>query len=190
MEIFEALDAAHSEFERRLVLVGVDQWGTPTPCAEWDVRALVNHVVGGARFQVQLLLGATFDEARSAAVGSVGSPGRDPTEDYRNEIRVLRAAFHEPGALDVVCHHRIGDMPGAQLLRLRVFDVSVHAWDLARAISADQQLPDELLAIAWDHVRARGSTLQANGVFAAPTGPTDAAVALQTRILHATGRTP
>ncbi|MET0168093.1 MAG: maleylpyruvate isomerase N-terminal domain-containing protein, partial [Vicinamibacterales bacterium] len=44
MDPFDAVDVAHAEFERRLRLVRADQWADPTPCSEWSVRDLVNHV--------------------------------------------------------------------------------------------------------------------------------------------------
>ena len=45
-EIIDALAIARAEFERRLTAITGDDWGRPTPCPEWNVRQLVNHIVG------------------------------------------------------------------------------------------------------------------------------------------------
>ena len=42
--------------------VGEDQWGAPTPCADWDVRELVNHVAGEDLWTAPLLEGSTIEE--------------------------------------------------------------------------------------------------------------------------------
>ncbi len=34
----------------RVRAVGADQWDAPTPCSDWTVRELVNHVVGEDRW--------------------------------------------------------------------------------------------------------------------------------------------
>jgi hypothetical protein len=50
-----------------------------------------------------------------------------------------------------VCDHPDGTTTtGAQFLALRVIDVSVHAWDLARAIGGDEQLDVELCHLVLD----------------------------------------
>ena len=59
MELLAALDAATEEFRRRLVLVGKSDWERSTPCPDWDVSYLVAHVVGGNRFAVSVLGGAS-----------------------------------------------------------------------------------------------------------------------------------
>jgi hypothetical protein len=43
--IVDALAIARAEFERRLTVITADDWGRPTPCTEWNVRQLVNHIV-------------------------------------------------------------------------------------------------------------------------------------------------
>jgi len=53
-----------------------DQWLDPTPCAEWSVRELVNHVVAEELWAAPLLRGATVLEVGSQFDGDV--LGEDP----------------------------------------------------------------------------------------------------------------
>ena len=63
MDLFEQLRRSVSEFGTRLRPIHGTHWSRPTPCEEWDVRELVNHVVGGALRYTMLLHGATADGA-------------------------------------------------------------------------------------------------------------------------------
>ena len=45
----DLLTRANDAFTRRVTLIHAHQWAAPTPSAAWDVRALVNHVVGANR---------------------------------------------------------------------------------------------------------------------------------------------
>ncbi|HEX2297902.1 MAG TPA: maleylpyruvate isomerase N-terminal domain-containing protein, partial [Pseudonocardiaceae bacterium] len=51
-----------AEFDRRVEAVAPDQWNNPTPCTEWDVRALVNHLVTEQLWVPLLLDGATVED--------------------------------------------------------------------------------------------------------------------------------
>src|ERR687895_1707763 len=53
---------AVGEFEDRVDSIPGDAWSRPTPCLDWDVRALVNHVVGEDRWTGPLLDGMTIAE--------------------------------------------------------------------------------------------------------------------------------
>ncbi|MFI5709828.1 TIGR03086 family metal-binding protein [Kribbella sp. NPDC051620] len=138
------LDIAIEEFARRLRLVGPGDWRRPTPCTEWDVRALVNHVVG-ANVRYQLLLhGAQPDQIE--ATRSVDHLGDDALASFVATAGRMVACFHEDGALERVAHHVIGDRTGSELVSMRILDAAVHAWDLARAIGADETLNDDVVA--------------------------------------------
>jgi uncharacterized protein (TIGR03083 family) len=50
------------EFDRRVAEVGADQWALDTPCTEWNVRTLVNHVTVEDLWVPPLLRGATIEE--------------------------------------------------------------------------------------------------------------------------------
>ena len=108
MELFEQLDRAAVEFGRRLRLVGADQWRLPTPCEEWDVWALVNHVVGGALRYTMLLDGATADDVRATTV--LDHLGPDAVAAFERRAGEVAAAFREPGALARTVHHPNGDI--------------------------------------------------------------------------------
>ena len=143
-EPVELLLVANEEFARRLRLVGPDDWRRPTPCSEWDVRALVNHVVGGnVRYQL-LLAGAATEQVE--ATRTVDHVGEDALASFVGTADVVVACFQQDGALDRVGHHATGDRTGRELLSMRILDAAVHGWDLARAIGADESLDEEVVA--------------------------------------------
>ena len=101
----------------------------------------------------------------------------------------LNAAFCEPGAIARLAHHPAGERTGAQLLEMRVLDVTVHTWDLARAIGADESLDPALVTFALTQ-RDTFEAGRKRGSFTPPTGETPADSAAQARLLHLTGRQP
>ena len=131
---------ANDEFARRLRLVGPDDWRRPTPCSEWDVRALVNHIVG-ANVRYQLLLHGAPPE-QVAATRAVDHLGDDALVSFVATAEGVVACFHEDGALERIAHHATGDRTGRELLSMRILDAAIHGWDLARAIGADEILDD------------------------------------------------
>jgi uncharacterized protein (TIGR03086 family) len=189
MDGFEALAAARGEVERRLRLVQPDQWSGPTPCDEWDVRALVNHVVTvNVGFEL-LLRGAS--RAEGVAVLGRDFLGNDPLDAYARSAATLEAAFREPGALDQVVHHPLLDLPAAQLLDLCTGDRLLHGWDLARAIGADETLDSELVEAVWATMAPLADVLPGTGVFGTgASGEVDESSPLQLRLLDLTGRRP
>jgi uncharacterized protein (TIGR03086 family) len=186
MLALDLLTRADDGFTQRLAVVRPDQWTDPTPCTEWDVRALVNHVVGGNRRYTMLLHGATAAEVD--ATRTADHLGDNPVASFVATAAELDAAFDEPGAMAHTAHHPAGERTGAQLLEMRVLDVAVHTWDLARAIGADETLDPDVVAFAL----TLQDTFEAGrewGSFA-PPGETPAPCSAQARLLHLLGRRP
>ncbi|HEY2095457.1 MAG TPA: TIGR03086 family metal-binding protein [Pseudonocardia sp.] len=140
----ELLVVVNGEFARLLRLVGPDDWRRPTPCSEWDVRALVNHVVG-ANVRYQLLLHRAPTE-QVEAMRTVDHLGDDALASFVGTAERVVGCFHEDGALERIAHHATGDRTGRDLLSMRILDAAIHGWDLARALGADETLDDDVVA--------------------------------------------
>jgi uncharacterized protein (TIGR03086 family) len=181
----ERLVVAHDEFARRLRLVGPGDWGRPTPCSEWDVRGLVNHVIG-ANVRYQLLL-AGAPTARVEATRAVDHLGDDATASFVATAEAVVACFREDGALERITHHVTGERTGQELLSMRILDTAVHAWDLARAIGADETLDDEVVAFLL--ADTAGLDL-GRGAFAPPGAALSGRASPQDVLLHRLGRRP
>ena len=175
MDLFEQLDRSISEFGTRLRLVRAEHWTLATPCDEWDVRALVNHVVGGATRYTMLLHGATAEEV--VATVALDHLGEDPVGSFERQVQEVTHAFGAPGALSRTVHHPAGDLSGQALLELRITEFAVHAWDLSRAIGADEQIDHSLVNEMWGRLSVAGTPLE--------DGESQLA-----RLLHLTGRHP
>jgi uncharacterized protein (TIGR03086 family) len=186
VDLFEQLGQSISEFGTRLRLVHGELWSRRTPCEEWDVRELVNHVVGGARRYTMLLHGATADEV--VATRNLDHLGDDPIRCFERRADEVSQAFREPGALSRTVHHPAGDRSGKELLELRITEFAVHAWDLARAIATDEQIDTVLVDEMWKRLSANGTRLEQGGYFDPPTSAVDDASL--TRLLRLTGRRP
>ena len=171
-----ALDTAMAEFRRRLATVAEGDWGAPTPCPDWDVRFLVAHVVGGNRFAARVLGGATAAEAMEFVMGTA-QLGAVPIDDFDASAAAQRDEFGRTGALERVVSHPLGDMPAARFLRMRVFDVAVHAWDLAvslgRDATLDEGLVDTVIAIVQQEAPGMGFGIEPCGKVGPGATPMD-----------------
>ncbi len=103
--------------------LGDEQWSRPTPCTDWDARALVEHVIG---FHEVLLLRPLGVRAHRPKTG--------PAERWEATSAAMFAALHEPVAV----------------LGALTTDVLVHTWDLARAANVQAALDTELCDLALD----------------------------------------
>src|SRR5712692_1867957 len=157
----EALTATR----RAVAGIGADQWSAPTPCTEWDVRGLVNHLVAGNWWASELASGATIDEVGSRLDGDV--LGADPLDAYDRSAEAAAAAFEAPGALDAPCAVSYGPVPGSVYAGHRFIDVLIHGWDLAVATKQDSTLDPSLVGACWKEVEPQTELLRASGAFGA-----------------------
>jgi uncharacterized protein (TIGR03086 family) len=140
MQLATLISRAASDTGAVLRAVRPAQLAAPTPCAEWDVRTLVNHVL-----QV------------SAALALAGRGGPVPSELWTRELAgddvaerfdadVAVAAVEWPAAPILLGTY---EMPAASVAAMLVCDLAIHGWDLARAtvpVAPDAGAFDALLA--------------------------------------------
>jgi uncharacterized protein (TIGR03086 family) len=145
MEVPEIHRRAVEEFVRRAQGVD-DRWDAPTPCAGWDVRQLVGHLVEEERWTPPLFAGETLASVGDRFAGDL--LGTDPLAALADASAAAVAAAEEPGAMERTVHLSFGDVPGAEYAFQLAADHLVHAWDLARATGGDERLdPDVVAAI-------------------------------------------
>jgi uncharacterized protein (TIGR03086 family) len=144
------LDQALQSTLAILTKVGSADLDAPTPCASWDVRALVNHFVGTARWWAATVAGDDAAGADATAGEDAGADvdyaAGDFVAAYEESIRLAVAAFAAEGALDKTVRLPFGEFPGAVLRDLAAMEHFVHGWDLARAIGYSADLDPELAA--------------------------------------------
>ncbi len=151
MKILNALDAATNEFGRRLSLVHHGNWTFPTPCPDWDVRHLSAHVIGGNRFAVHVLGGMPAMEAIEHVM-SAPQLGDDAVAAWISTRAAQAAAFRVENDVHRPIDHPLGQISVRQFLEFRLFDITLHAWDLARAIGADERLDPDLADVVLNIV--------------------------------------
>lgn len=134
----EAADA----FTAHLEAAPADCWSWPTACSEWDVRTLVNHVVGENRWIPPLLGGATVADVGDALDGDL--LGDDPVAAWHDSLGPALAAIAET-PLDQIVHLSFADLPAEEYLRQLTADFIVHAWDLAHATGEAESVPADVI---------------------------------------------
>lgn len=187
MSIIDLYMRAASAFGAYVKAVRDDQWSLPTPCTEWDVRALVNHLVNEDRWVTPMLGGKTIAEVGDALDGDL--LGDDPKAAWDAAFDEAQAAVNAPGAVEATVHASFGDISGEEYLSQLWIDHLIHGWDLARAIGADEAMDPELAQRAYDVMKPMADGLASSGVFGEPVPvPDDAPV--QAKLLGLTGRQP
>ena len=174
-----ALDAA----ERVLLAVRDAQWNDPTPCTDWQVRDVVNHMVVGNDLFARILRREPPATART-----MPGSGPDFLSAYRDAAAALLGACRQPGVLEQVFTVPFGTVPGVVALHLRIVEMLVHGWDVARAIGYPATFPDDLAEQALAFTRGKLPDVPADrSPFAPPQPVADDAPAID-RLAACLGR--
>jgi uncharacterized protein (TIGR03086 family) len=183
------IDSLHRQAleSTRAFVAGIapSQWTNPTPCTEWDVRGLVNHVVVGNWWAAELAQGGTIAEVGDRLNGDV--LGDAPLEVYDNSALAAALVFEREGALEAACAVSYGPVPGSVYAGHRFIDVLVHGYDIAVATGQRPELPAPLVRAAWEVIEPQLAELKASGMFGKPSA-TPLPVEPQLRLLTALGR--
>lgn len=173
------------EFDKRVQTTRDIDLDKPTPCTEWNVKDLINHLVYEDKWAVPLLEGKTIAEVGDRFEGDL--VGDDHQGAWKSAAEEARAAASEPGATERTVHLSFGDFSGGDYLDQLTADHLIHGWDLAKGTNGDLNLDPELM----EHVHAwavplegmlRGSGAYGDNLDVGPDAD------MQTRLLAMFGR--
>jgi uncharacterized protein (TIGR03086 family) len=147
-----------------------------TPCDEWSVRDLLNHMLETQRYFAGSARG---EDVSPPAPSPPNLLTGDPVDDFARVHAEVLQAFGQEGVLD----------KSGPALGVAFSDQLVHGWDLARATGQDTTMPAGLAEAAYDIVHGRFTEEQRRGVFKPEVPVPDDATA-QEPLLAYTGRAP
>src|SRR5689334_16196090 len=187
MALVDLYQDSVQRFMERVAEVRPDQWDAATPCAEWNVRELVNHVVGEQLWSVPLFAGATIAEVGDRFDGDL--LGSDPIKTATEAGEAARAVVTEPGAMDRIVHLSFGDTPAEEYVSQLFADHLIHGWDLAVGIGADRTIDPAAVSALQEWFAQREDLYRGAGIIADRVDlPADASA--QDRLIAAFGRDP
>jgi uncharacterized protein (TIGR03086 family) len=127
----------------------------PTPCTDWNVQAVMDHLLGGTASAIANLSG----QERKAPRGEA-----DAEEFAIATAQVLELA-KTPGVMEKTITTSRGETMGGQLLMGSFMDVLIHGWDLAKGTGQDTTLPADLVDVLYGIWEARLDKSRAGGAF-------------------------
>jgi uncharacterized protein (TIGR03086 family) len=139
---------ACAEFDRQVRAVRDPWWSAPTPCSDWTVRGLVNHVAVEDLWAAELLSGRTLEDVGSSLDGD--QLGAVPLQRWSEASRRALVAAAADGALDRTVELSFGATAAGEYAMQLFADHLVHAWDLATALGRDLQLDGDLIEACLD----------------------------------------
>jgi len=156
-----------------------DQLDDPTPCADFTVRGVLEHMIGGATAFAAAFRGEEAGEPELA----------DPLARFGPALTDLAAAISAPGALDRMVVAPFGEVPGESFARFVVLDGLVHGWDMANATGQVYDPPAELVAVVDAFARQALDPLRDGQTFVDAVDPEEGATPIEHLVAY-TGRTP
>lgn len=129
--------------------VEADQLSLPTPCSEFDVKDLLDHMVMVMQRVVVLGKGQHFSEANEQTAARDSGHG----ETFQGEAHVANRIWADPAKLDAMYEVPWGEIPGGPMLYTYTAELATHGWDLATAIGRELTIDDEHLGGAFVAIR-------------------------------------
>jgi uncharacterized protein (TIGR03086 family) len=153
-----------------------DRLDARTPCDEWDLRTLLDHMLETQRYFASSARG---EDASPPGATPPRTLSDDPAADFEGARQDVLRTFGEPGVVEKT----------GPALGIAFSDMLLHGWDVARATGQDTTMPDGLADAAYRMVHGRFTDEQRAGLFE-PEVPVGDDAPPQDRLLAYTGRQP
>lgn len=182
--LITALDDSYSHAAKVIAGVDPEQLVLPTPCAEWDVRATLDHLIG-ATWMFTLV---NQDQAAAEDAGGIGD--NDPRVALTNAAEANITSWRAPGAFDGDRAFPFGAFPAAAAAMMNLSEVVVHTWDIATALGADATIDPTVAEMVYAFYRPMSlDPYRAHGAFGAEI-TVDPSTPPADRLLALLGRRP
>jgi uncharacterized protein (TIGR03086 family) len=178
MEPLEQLDELGPVLGGVVSTITPEQLDNPTPCANFTVGGILDHMSGGAT-----MFAGAFRGTSDVTPPDTG----DKVADFGTALGDLAAAMHEPGALDKTIQAPFGEIGGSDFARFVVLDGLVHGWDMSTATGQSYDPPAQLVDEAFEFARGAIDPLRDGDTFKAAVDAPAGASTLEQLVAY-TGR--
>jgi len=184
MDATTALECSYDTLAKVVANLGPGQLSAPTCCPGWDVRGLLNHILGGAIMYTLVNAGHAAGEDAGDVIGE------DPIHALAVTSAANLASWRQPRALEGDRAYPWGTFPAGAGLVINVGEVALHAWDLARATGQSADIDPDVAQVIYDfYRRVPMEQMRSSGVYGPEINVPETAP-VQQRLLGFLGRLP
>jgi uncharacterized protein (TIGR03086 family) len=184
VDVIAALEQSYEQTTDLVARLTSAELDRPSPCAGWDVRATLNHMLGTTWMFTLVNQGQTADENAGDVIGD------DASLAVAAAAKENLASWRQPDAFDGDRSYSFGRFPATDAAMLNLGEVVVHNWDVARATAQElvigaavgQMVYDWCSSIPLDDFRAHGAF--------GPEVPVPASAPIVDRLVGLLGRQP
>jgi uncharacterized protein (TIGR03086 family) len=135
------------------IVAGVREPDLPrsTPCEDWDVGRLLDHLIADLETFNKVASGEPADlvaDIDPTRPQNVGRAWPDPTDHFERLVKESQELWSRPGALDQKYETSRSEVPGNALVMITLIDTLVHGWDLAKATDQNTDMPADVAEAA------------------------------------------
>jgi uncharacterized protein (TIGR03086 family) len=166
--------------------VSDQELGAPTPCPDFDVRTVINHMLGTIEAMRRVGASEALDAQDPWGTGGdhIGETWRT---DLSERLREYADAWSRPDAWEGAVMD--GKMPKQAIGKMGYVEVMLHGWDLAKGTGQDLQFDDEAAEQALEIMDEIGEQGRAGGAFGPEVEVSDDAEPFEKALAKA-GRDP
>ncbi len=167
-----------------------DQLDNPSPCDAWTVRDVLNHITGGAEVFARCVRDGSVPDDELGELMTGDRLGDDYKGAFHRAADAANESFAIPGAMDRIVKMPFGEMPAGMAIDIAIFDVTTHAWDLAKATGQSTDLDPDVADVAYRVAQTMlNDDLRSLGIFGPAVEVAGDAPAAD-RLAALAGRTP
>lgn len=156
----------------------------PTPCSEWNLRALLNHLLGELLWIPEILSGKTVEEVGDKFNGDL--IGKNLQASWRSAVEAASQAVATVD-LNKTVHLSYKDTSAEGYIYEVAGDILIHGWDVAQSIQCSMIMKPDLAVVVYEGILPHKDEFAASGLFGKPIKVADDA-SIQTKLLALVGR--